>query len=557
MIGGRCVWMAAGLLIGSAAVAWADTLSDLPAPWRNVLQALEEADLSGAEPLVRQAIEEARQGTAASLADPGVERAQLAHEYGVLGNLYQVHGIPSLAEVSYANARALSPDSFRWIYFAALLALDSGRLEQAADRLSQAARLNPGYRPLQLQVGRAWYEMNNIEQARPALQSAAEYPGLRAAALYYLGQIDLQQRDYRAAIDRFEAVLSLDGQATAVHYPLARAYRATGDIERAQAQLALQGSRLPAMRDPLRQELEALRTGARPLFAAAMQAIEQGDYAAAVTSFQQGLQRDPENSNAMVSLARSQYLAGQVEAARQTLHQVLETDDRQVLGRFLIAVLEDASGNGSVAESRYRALLELEPRHAGAHFFLANRLFRQQQYQTAAMHYRSALDNGRENPFASLYLAVSSHHAGVPEAETISRLERALRRQPEQQLLKYALVRLLAAARDPQQRDPDRALQLAGELNKVLPIPPHLEAAALAQAANGDYEQAVALQAQLLAGAVWMGPGVDLQRLQDTLQAFEDHRLPEQPLSVTDPMLSPMPIDAGAVFREYPSPVPY
>ena len=548
-----CIWLLGGI-VGNAS---GDALSELPMHWQELLQAVDETDISGAEPAVLQTLAEARQGTAALLVDPGATGRQLSREYGALGNLYQVYKVPALAEQCYANARTLAPDDFRWAYYAAYLALEGGRVRQSVDRFEQAARLDPAYAPVQLHLGKAWYELNELEKARDALQAAAGNKGLRAAALYYLGQIDLLERDFPSAIDRLQEVLKLDPRASAAHYPLARAYRAAGDAGRAREHLALRGEELPRVDDSLQLELQALQTGGRPFFASAMQAIEQGDYPAAAEAIRQGLERDPDNLNAQVSLGRAQYLAGQREQAGQTLRRVLARDPGQVLAGFLLGVLQDAEGDSSAAESAYRRVLQLDSEHAGAHFFLANQLMHQERYSQAASHYRSALATGQQNPFASLYLVVAGHRAGKPEAETLSGLRQELERHPELRLLDYALVRLLASCHDPLLRDPPLALQLASDLVAAIPAPPHLEALALAQAASGDFEQAIALQNQLLAAALWMGAGSGLQRLQETLQGFEERRLPEDPLPADDPLLTPPPVDAHSVFREYPSPVPF
>ena len=48
-----------------------------------------------------------------------------------------------------------------------------------------------------------------------------------------LGKIAASQKDFDTAIRHFEAALSLQPKATAIHYPLALAYRGKGDLEKA------------------------------------------------------------------------------------------------------------------------------------------------------------------------------------------------------------------------------------------------------------------------------------------------------------------------------------
>jgi tetratricopeptide (TPR) repeat protein len=514
-------------------------------------------DVSGAEAIARKALQQSRERVAALLQDPAPDSRALAWAFGELGNLYQLYNVHTLAEQCYANARALDPDSFRWAYYAAWLALSDGRLQQALERLQQAAHLNPDYPPIQLRLGQAWYDLNRPEKAKQALQRAAQTPGLRAAALYYLGQIDLLERHYPEAAERFREALSLDSEASQLHYPLARAYRAMGDADSARDQLALRGRQMPVVDDPLVRELEALEKGARSLFARGLREVEQSAYQAGAQLFREGLERDSGNLNARLSLSRALYLAGEHAAARAELERVLSKDSEQVLGNFLLGLLQESKGKSDLATERLEKVLQIDPGHAGAHFFLANLLMRKAHFRSAAEHYAAALEGGQDNPPARLMRLVALYRSGEPEAQIMAELQREVAQHPQQQMLQYAAVRMLALSQNEQVRDPSRALELARALAMSFAIPPHLEVLALAQAADGQFEQAINLQEQLISGAAWMGPGPNLERLQRTLDAFRDQRLPAEPWPEDDPMLLPPPIDAQLVFREYPAAVPY
>jgi len=537
-------------------LAVADSLSELPGPWQDRIEALPDADISGAEPAVRKAMADARVSVNALLTTVDVEASALAGRFGELGNLYQIYDVHTLAETAYANARTLDPGNFRWAYYAAYLAFSDGRIDQAIPRFQEAARLDPGYAPIQLRLGQCWYEQNRLEQAIPVLEAAARVPELKGGALYLLGQIDLLERRYDQAIGRFERVLATDPEADQVHYPLARAYRAAGNAQLAREHLALQGRRAPRVEDPLVMELEALKKGARPLYVRALQEVKTGYFVSAVSSFKEGLERDPDNLNARISLARAQYLAGQGDAARIMLEEVLARDPNQLLAAFLLGVLKDVAGDGGGAADRYRSILELDPAHAGAHYFLANRLLRERDYPGASRHYASTLASESENPPARLYYLIASLHAGEPETEIAAQLSAEVQSHPEQQMASYAYSRLLAGSAAPEVRDPGEALVLARELAMSLPIPPHLEALAYAEAASGNFAEALDIQKQLMTMA-WIAPVSIQQGLQEVVEDYEQERLPSEFWPPDDPLLTPPPVDARMVFREYPSPVPF
>ena len=90
-----------------------------------------------------------------------------------------------------------------------------------------------------------------------------------------------------------------------------------------------------------------------------------------------------------------------------------------------------------------------------------------------------------------------------------------------------------------------------------MPIPPHLRALALAQAANGDFEQALQTQQQAIAMAAWMASPGELDVMQGELAAIERRELPAEAWPEGDPLLAPPPFDAVAPFRDYPAAVPY
>lgn len=537
--------------------ARANNLSDLPTYWQGKLLAIPTADLSGAELVARQAMETAREKTADSLAAPSVDSKILAWEFGNLGNLYQLYNIPALAKQCYANAQTLEPDNFRWSYYAGYLALTDGRVQEALTWFDQVAQLKPGYPPLVLRQGQAWYEQGDLGKAREALRLAVERPGLRAMALYYLGQIDLLDRNYPQAIKQFEEALAIDPESSQIHYPLARAYRAAGDEVRAREHLALKGKQKPTVDDRLVAELNALEKGARPYYDRAMQAIKNSEYLAAVESFRNGLERDPQNVNARVSFARSLFLANEPQKAQQNLDQVLRATPDNVLALFLKAVLLESNGEVDQAVALYQKVLSFDPEHAGANFFLANRLMQLHRYAEAEPLYARAVIADPANSVAVHYFLIAQYRSGKPPKNIKLDLEKAIKRHPNRQVLKYTYVRLLALSKDELVHDPAIAVEAGTELVKATAFPPYLEALALAEAAAGNFDQALAIQNQLVMSAVWMGGGPYQERFQNNYQLLEKHELPAEVWPEDDPMLMPQLIDATSVFRAYPSPVPY
>ena len=536
----------------------ADNLADLPSRWNNQLHPLAVPDISGVEPAAKKAMKEARAVTAKALINPSTGAKELAWAYGNLGNLYQFYTIHQPALSCYDNAQILEPDNFRWIYYDAYLSMISGLSDLAIENFKKASAMEVDYPPIELHMGRLWYETGEFDKANKALITAAEHVGLRPGALYYLGQIALLNRRYQDAITQFEEVIRLDPQASKVYYPLAATYRATGNAQEARRYIALRGKRMPQIDDPLIDELERLYIGGRSFFISALQSVRNGDYNKANQLFKDGLVIDPTNSNARLSLARSLFLAGETDQADKELINVLKQDPNNTLALFLKGITLDLNGEYDKAVKHYKRVIKIDSKHSGGHFYLGNRLLHNNNYTEAASHYSAAMAADAANPLARLFHLVARYRGGADDRTIIEKLEKEIEQQQDPQMFQYALARLLAVSKEAQVRDPARALELSKILAMNQGIPPFLELLALAYAANGDFEQAEVIQHQLVTSMQWLPPGPYKTRLHNMLINYRQGSLHlSQPWPDDDSILMPPPVDAVAVFLEYPAPISF
>lgn len=536
----------------------ADAVAQLPSAWTGTLTAVPEVDISGAERVAQESITATRERLTELLDAANTEAADLAIGYGRLAALYQLANIDRAAALCWENARTLQPDEFRWSYYAGYLALTQGQTDTALSRLQRAQALKPDYAPLNLRLGELWLDTDQLDKAQAALQSAAAEPGLRAAALFYLGQVDLLKRDYQAAVDHMTEVLKIDPQASGVHYPLAQAYRHLGEERLAREHLARFKVKRPDADDPLLAELNNVLQTSRKDFSRGMKAIVERDYQTAIKLFEKGLEVDPENLAARVSYARALYLDGRSDAVEKQLNSVLARDQQQVLATFLLAVLDEARGRTQQAAALYRRVLALDPKHEGAHFYLGNLLFQDGAYREAAQQYQAALAANQDIPPARLLELVARHRAGETDAEIAAELEKRIKAWPDQPELKYALARLRALSKDPAVRDSVAALTLANALTSSQPSPFNIAVLALAAAADGQFDEAARVQQQLIDMFGWMVPQQEAASLKTTLAAYKRGIMPQQTVwPVGDPVLSPRPLDPAGPFKDYPAPVPF
>jgi len=535
-----------GTVLALCLTAWlpqslADALSELPARWQSKLTPIEEADISGAERLMQEAVTEARQDVASLLTDSKPDRKTLAGAYGRLGALTLLLEMEAQADACFRNARKLQPREFRWPYYAGYAAMMSGRTDQALDYLEAARAINPDYPTLYLRLGKVRMDRDELAEARTALERIADAPGLVTAASYYLGQIDILERRYQDAVTQLEKALAANPDATEVHYPLAQAYRALGKNDLARDHLSRFKLKTPEAKDPLLAQLQGATKRSIPAFQKAMHATRQGDWAAGAELFAKGLAIDPDNVPARVSYARALYASGNADQAQEELEKVLETKPDDLLASFLMGILLQQKGQTEEAASYYRKTLAIDPGHAGALFYLANLDLGAGRFASAAAGYAKARAAEREIAPARLLELVARLQAGQPEAEIAERLTDLSAEHPEDPMVSYALTRLLAAAKDPALRNPQKALQIASRLALLQPNPPNQRLLALAQAASGDFQKAVKTQEQAIAMSAWMAPPQEKVQMQTELAAYEDGKLPEPAWPPGDPLLSPPP----------------
>lgn len=473
--------------------AWADVTAQDASSRGHQLLPVPAPKLNRVDSDVRFALEKARYQLE-SLIDADTDPWKLSESYGNTGLLYHAHLILGPAAVCYRNAAQLTPRDYRWPYYLGYVRQQAGRLDQAAEAYRVALQLNPESAVTQLRLGGIRLELGQLERAEPLLRKAAAQPELKGAALFELGKLAYARRDFAAARDSLLDALEVDPKASRIHYTLALTYRGLGELNLARRHLALRGDRDPELVDPLIDLMAGLTTGQRMLFHYGMNAAHREDYPLAARFFQDGIELEPDNLNARVSLARFLYLSGRREAARGQLEQVLERSPEQVLANLLLALLLESGGEGGPAMVRFRRAMDFGPDHPGVHYFVAGALMRRGEYQAAARHYEEVMARTPENTGTGFWLIVSSINAGVSHANLRGYLEAAYSRDPEDPTIGYFLSALLAASPDDNVRDGIRALTLAEALYRRHPSPEHGELLAMAYAENGQFEQAVSAQ---------------------------------------------------------------
>ncbi|MGB0721638.1 MAG: tetratricopeptide repeat protein [Gammaproteobacteria bacterium] len=546
----------------NVAVAGADHLETLPVPWKDRLTPVPAMDLSALSRSDRETLGKQRarvsrllvsrpgdsQGAEDRVTDEGLSRA-----WGRLGALYQTHGQHTAAAISFDNARQLEPNRFRWAYYRGWVSLSLGDNAVGLRYLDEAEAIRPGYLPLRLRRADALLALGRPEQARALYEGLVDEDGLAAAAAFGLGQIALAERDWNVAEAHLRRSLEVDPDASRARYSLALALRGQGDHDAARAQLRLRGSRLPRVLDPLVDALSDLSDPSLRHFQSGMDAIRDHDYGAAVGHFEKGLEHDPGNARARVTLGRVLYLSGQPERARTELQRALSQDCDALLPRFLLAVLlaaepaREAEGLALISE-----VLERDPGHEGALLWRANAAMRAAAFEDAARLFAVVARRGTDMEAVYLQHWVALRLAGADGATQREALRRGLDRKPGDPLLRYAYLRLLTEG-VPESAAAQAVLKEAEDLAAAFPAPRHDLLLARALALNGRHDDA----ARLLGVVNDMLGGFGPSELAEDLAAYARGDTPDSRIAAGDPLLFVPPADPLGPFRNYPDPRPF
>jgi len=545
--------IAATLLLAATLSATTASSAPTPAPALGLSPCL--APLGAIDTLqaaTRAALNNKRQQILSRVAapqQPPPTDAALAARYGELGQLYHAHLIFDPAVACYRAVLALTPDDYRAHYLLAYLQQQRSDQAAAARNYQHSLRLDPTLTPAALRLAMIRIDQQRNAEALALLEDAEKHPAYRAWALFEHGQLLLNQGDHRHAARLLQQALAAAPDANRIHYPLAMAARGLGERERARRHLALSGDRLPPFPDPLVDALEQLKGLHHPHYTDAMRAVRQRRYTAAVTAFRAGLDSDPDNLDARISLARALYLSGDHQAAGAQLQRITARAPLP-LALFLLAIWQQQQQRPDAAIRLYQEALRGDPEHSGAHFYLADQLLLRGDYSAAATHYRRAWQLTPGNSNARLREIIALAHTGTSPAKLLSALVSALHDHPDDPGISYYRIRLLTLADDPTLRDISRADGLAHALYAEYPAPDQAELLALTAAAEGRFDDALRWLQQSLDAAREHTPEL-LPALQKLQRRYQQGLPPAEPAFETPPQLPPL--DAQKIFRDYPN----
>jgi tetratricopeptide (TPR) repeat protein len=412
---------------------------------RHALRPVAVPDPSGTAASVQKQLRERESLLTARMRNPGATDAELATEYGEMGKLLMAAEYDDAAEPCFLNAQALQPGDARWPYYLGHLYGRRAQSAQSAAAFERALQLKPTDVPTLVRLGGIYLDQGRPSAAEPLFAKAVSLQPRLGSASLGLGRAALARQDYGQAVEHLEHVLSVEPQASVVHYPLAMAYRGLGDFAKAEAHVRLQGRREAGTPDPLMEEIGELIQSAMAYDGRGERALAAGRWAAAADDFRRGMALTPDNPTLrhqlQYHLATALAMSGDVPAAIEQFEDVVKRSPDFARAHYSLGILMASDGRSQQALEHLSAAVRYDPTNLEARLRLAEVLRLVGRPEDSLPDYEEVV---RADPrLVEAWLGYAQALVGVKrDAQARERLAEALRINPDQPQLASALAHL-------------------------------------------------------------------------------------------------------------------
>ncbi len=348
-------------------------------------------DLSSLAPSVQRQIRERDAGLTTALGNARASRADRAAAYGALGRMLMAAKFSDAAALCYLHAETLQPDDNRWPYYLGHAYLRKGDRERARSAFERALKLRPADLPTRIFLGETYLDDGRLDLAQAEFNAVLSLQPQSAAALFGAGRTALARQAYAEAVQNLERALASDPRASAVHYPLAMAYRALGDAAKSEAHVRQRGTVFPDLADPLMQQDDEVLDSAVAYEGRGMQALRDEDFAAAAAAFRKGLELEPDAASLRYWLGAALYAGGDGVGAEREFSAVARQSPGFAKAHFSLGAIYDGRGRRSEAVEAFRAAVQADPGMPEARFRLAEDLRATGQLDASLPQYEAAV----------------------------------------------------------------------------------------------------------------------------------------------------------------------
>jgi tetratricopeptide (TPR) repeat protein len=255
-----------------------------------------------------------------------------------LGGAFLVKGDPARALEAYDLALGLEPASVMALRQAAAVAERQGELERSLSYWMRAKRLAPDDAEILLGFGRVSLKMDLLEDAEPALVSAAALRPGEPAYQYTLAVAKVGKRQYEAAQGLLEPLVAKRPGDAQLQYALGSVLYMQGHLAEAETRL----------RESLR--LDAEQVASR--YYLALVARDLGRDAEAIERLEEVLRRYPDHAASCEALGGLMMAGGRHADAERLLRRAVELNPKSVKGNYQLGLLLARTGRKDEADKQ-------------------------------------------------------------------------------------------------------------------------------------------------------------------------------------------------------------
>lgn len=469
--------------------------------------------------------------------------SSLAEGYAQLGAFYLKEGFPDSAAVAFYDATQLDPKDPRWWYISGVVSHQLKKDAEARTAFETALSIDKVYLPIRYRLADVLVTQGDLDGARKVLLDATKDNPDHGELFAFLGRAELKQRRYDDAIAHLEQALKTAPQATALYKDLADAYQAKGQNEQAQAARAKVGDGEPVVADPLftgiymTAKAAPRPPGDKPIDLA-RQFMSQQQFAMARSELEDALKANPNDIDAIALAARLDALLGRADVAQNEASRALKIDANNASANLSQGMVYEFAGDDAKAQPYYQRAAKADPNLPDAHLLLGNALMRRARFAEAAEEYRKVVSIDTTSIDAQGRLAAALVSAGRCR-DALNGINTALSARARDGDLLQIFVRLASTCNAATQQERNMALDYGQALYKQRPSVADTVAFALAQAANGKFDDAQKSLAEAIFDAERAQDKARAAAYRETMRLYAAHKLPDHPWPADHPFFKP------------------
>jgi tetratricopeptide (TPR) repeat protein len=315
------------------------------------------------------------------------------------------------------------------------------------------------------------------------------------------------------------------------------AYRGLGERDQAEMHLKQRGQIEPAPPDSVLSELNGSLQSGLAYERLGIRALDKKEWLEAAAYFRRGVELAPDSASVRHRLGTALFLTGDARAAMEQFEEVVRRSPDFAKARYSLGVLMVTGGRENEGIEQLAAAVGLDPGYVEARLRLGEALRRRGRFKESLIQFEQTLEIDPRNAEARFGFATTLIHLGRYQDARV-RLIEGMQSYPRQPEFGRALARLLAAAPDDSVRNGAQASEMARRLLEERQTIDLGETMAMAMAEVGQYEQAAALQRQVMAAAATAGRPDAVKQMAANLALYEAGRPCHAPLRMDDPVES-------------------